>query len=82
MWLLDALGIIGVTLSLFAHWKVQEHKYFARSKMYPAMNLVASLLMGISLLVSFNLAAAILTIVRTMIDLRSLLFRKRVRFDR
>ena len=53
----DALGLLGVTLILLAFFLLQAHRLHGHALSYQLMNAFGALLVLVSLLYAFNLAA-------------------------
>lgn len=56
----DIIGLLGVSLILFAYWGVQTDKLPAKDWRYSAVNGIGALLIMISLFFSFNLASFVI----------------------
>ncbi len=58
--LFDAIGIVGVVLTLLGYLLLQAERLESRSRAYSALNLFGSLAILLSLAVDFNLSAALM----------------------
>lgn len=56
----DAIGILGVGLTLMAYLLLQTERLESRSRAYSAMNLFGSVAILVSLAFDFNLSAAVM----------------------
>jgi hypothetical protein len=53
----DAAGLVGVSMSIYCYARVQWHRDYAKRLDYSALNFFSSMLLFISLLHHWNLAA-------------------------
>ncbi len=53
----DLLGLIGVSLSLYCYARLQWHRNYAREVSYSLLNFIGSMLMFVSLMNHWNIAA-------------------------
>ena len=58
--LFDAIGIVGVVLTLLGYLLLQAERLESRSRAYSALNLFGSLAILLLLAVDFNLSAALM----------------------
>lgn len=58
----DAVGLVGVIITLAAYFLLSIHKISARSMLYPGLNALGSLLILFSLYYHWNLSAFIMEI--------------------
>ncbi|KDA04473.1 CBU_0592 family membrane protein [Hyphomonas oceanitis] len=58
--LFDAIGIVGVVLTLLAYLLLQAERIESRSRLYSALNLFGSVAILVSLAFDFNLSAALM----------------------
>lgn len=56
----DAIGILGVGLTLMAYLLLQTERLESRSRVYSALNLFGSVAILVSLAFDFNLSAALM----------------------
>ena len=69
----DILGIIGVGVVLTTFFLVQSERMKATSRTYQSLNMLACVLIGVSLYFSFNLPSAIIQAFWFLISLYGLL---------
>ena len=55
--LLDCVGLLGISLSLYSYARLQWHRDYAKTLAYSLLNLTGSLLLGLSLMEHWNLAS-------------------------
>jgi hypothetical protein len=58
----DYIGTIGVVLCLVAYFQIQTQRWNTLDLAYSALNLMGSLLIGLTLLYDFNLSALIIEV--------------------
>ncbi|MEH6808097.1 MAG: hypothetical protein V7651_04545 [Hyphomonas oceanitis] len=58
--LFDAIGIVGVVLTLLGYLLLQAERIESRSRLYSALNLFGSVAILVSLAFDFNLSAALM----------------------
>jgi len=71
--LFDAIGILGVGLTLMAYLMLQTERLESRSRVYSALNLFGSVAILVSLAFDFNLSAALMEGCWALISLYGLL---------
>lgn len=59
----DAIGLIGVTLSVYSYARIQWQRDYAKRLSYSLLNLMASILLTISLLYKWNLSSFVINAV-------------------
>jgi hypothetical protein len=53
----DLIGLTGISLSSFCYARVQWHRDYAKQLSYSLLNLIGSILLAISIMENWNLAA-------------------------
>jgi len=57
MTVLDLVGLLGISFSLYSYARLQWHRDYAKTLPYSLLNLTGSLLLGLSLIEHWNLAS-------------------------
>ena len=75
---LNGVGLFGATLYLFSYVRLTNGTYSGRERIFLIQNLLAALLVGMSLFVSFNAATAMIQFFWLIATARALLYPKNI----
>ena len=75
---LNAVGLLGAMIYLFSYIRLTKGIYSGSERIFLLLNLLAALLVGMSLLVAFNAATAVIQISWFVATAKALLYQRKV----